>query len=212
MINRLNFRYLAVLLFLIDFVRCGCKNNHPFEDNNSTSNPSATDIGSNLPPATPITQAMIDTITIAPGLQALLQQLQAGGNVDVNQPIDSKRNPALVFPANDLPLNLICAVLIQYGAAEVAYTQDRLKIIESLLSRGAKPNPTITLGMTSRPLLFSVITNKRLDILKLLLKYKDPTFTQPYKGRTAYAYTKVALTPAEQPPFIQAFEAVGINS
>jgi hypothetical protein len=82
-----------------------------------------------------------------------------------------------------------------------------------LLSRGAKPNPTVDItGRNCRHLLFSVITTKRLDILNLLLKYKSATFTQPYRGQTAYAYTQGALTPAEQTPFIQAFEAVGTKS
>ena len=217
MITRLSFRYLVVLLFLIDFVRCGCKNNNPSEDNNSSSNSDSTTISSSSPlptppPPTPITQDMIDAIKIAPGLQELLQQLQAGVNVDVNQPINSKRTSTVVFPDKDLPLNLVFTAIIQHGNA--IYTQDRLNVIESLLSRRANPNPTITLGIFPKPLLFSVILNKKLDILKLLLKYKDATFTQPHDGYTPYAYVQGVgtLTPAEQPPFIQAFEDAGINS
>jgi hypothetical protein len=60
----------------------------------------------------PLRNGMIDAVQLAPGLQDLLRQLQAGGNVDVNQPIDSKKPSGSPFPTNDLPLNLVYIALI----------------------------------------------------------------------------------------------------
>ena len=237
MIARFSFRYLAILLFLIDFVRCGCKN-HLSKNNNTTSNSHLTNISSSallpsspplpsspsLPPSSslspptpsPITQDMIDAIKIAPGLQELLRQLQAGGNVDFNKPIDSNVDPSSNLPANDLPLNLVYIVLIRPGTSvNAGYTQARLDIIENLLSKGAKPNPLINTGSSShkpKPLLISIINAERLDVLELLLKYNDETFTKKHNGRTPYAYAKAFLSPPKQTQFLQAFEAAGINS